>query len=97
MSKKKIYCYVLVFTPDGPKFVTSSDYSTRTCKWDGDVPQEHTESDAQWTAMGLTFNGFYSVPVASKVEIKHQPYNYADGKFVWEWNNAECGNSNKEE
>jgi hypothetical protein len=34
MSKKKFYYYVLVFTSEGPMFVTGLDYQTKNATWD---------------------------------------------------------------
>lgn len=87
MAKRKNHNYVLVFTDQGPRYVTESDYKTKTCKWDGNEPLDFPSlEEARWIAMGLGLNGTGAVPVSLQYEIGSQPYRYAEGCFKWEWN-----------
>ena len=86
MKKKqqKEYNYVMVFTDNGPKFVTECHYVGRICKWDGKIPMEFYHDDASYLAMALTVNGNYAIAVCSRFQIETQPYNYEKGQFVWQ-------------
>ena len=85
-KKEKKYYYVLVFTNEGPVYVTKVDNSTRMCYWDkDDKPYEFgSESYARETALGLSWNGNHSVPVVTTWEKDTQPYNYADYDIKFE-------------
>lgn len=87
MNKKK-YCYILVFTHEGPKYVTSCDYFSKCCKWDGSSPLCFRHDDAVAIIYGLSLNGFQAVCVTSPHEIECQPYRYAEGRLVWQQNNS---------
>lgn len=76
MANKKNFHYVLVFTDEGPVYVTSVDNATRTAWWEKDkeptaLPKYYAE-DLVW---GLGLNGHLAVLVTSKFELT-QPYNY---------------------
>lgn len=78
MSDSKKYYYVLVFTSNGPKFVTDTSYNT--AKWDINksplcFPSAKIVSEI---ALGLTANGHYAVGCCSRFEIDGHPYNYND-------------------
>lgn len=76
MANRKTYYYVLVFTQNGPVYVTSVDNATRVAHWDKDknplsLPKQYAED----LALGLSVNGYNSVLVFSRWE-QYQPYNY---------------------
>ena len=90
MANKKNYWYVLVMTDNGPTFVTSVDYSSKTAHWDKvEKPLEMEKSRAQDLAIGLNLNFHSSFAVCQPFEIDSQPYRYDKGKFVWSWNEEE--------
>lgn len=85
MAKKKHYFYVLVFTSEGPRYVTKVDNVNRVSHWEvDDKPLEFTRENADDMARGLTWNGNHAVVVQSLWEIENHPYNYAgyDCTFV---------------
>lgn len=86
-SKKKHY-YVLVLTEEGPKFVTSVNWSTKTAKWDMlEKPLEfETKSIAEDLVLGLNLNMSQAFLIQHNWEIECQPFRYAEGKFEWKWN-----------
>lgn len=76
---KKYHYYVLVFTNDGPVYVTSIDSSNKYAHWDKEKePMEFSSSYAEDLALGLCLNLNHSVVIKSVREITSQPYNYAD-------------------
>ena len=84
---KKHY-YVLVFTNQGPKYVTGTEY--QTAKWNvKDAPDEFTKSWAEDITLGLNMNGFPAVTVVSPWEIERHPYRYSAGEFEWKGKEAE--------
>lgn len=87
MSASKNKYYVLVFTTEGPKYVTSVSYGSKTAEWD--MLCEPISFEKMWAedlCLGLNANGYLAVVVVSKLEINHQPYNYELGKLKWEKN-----------
>jgi maltose-binding protein MalE len=80
MSKKKFYYYVLVFTREGPMFVTGLDYQTRNATWDY-KKQPYAFKDQQIAddiALGLNWNGNRAFCVSSSWEIKDHGYRYSN-------------------
>ena len=84
MSEKKNYWYVLVFTNNGPKYVTSVNYADKTAGWDElEKPYEFNKSTAQDLALGLTLNMHFANSVCVPYKIENQPYRYDFGGFEW--------------
>lgn len=86
---KEKYTYILVFTDDGPKYVTN--ISGKTATWGyNDPPLNLGDIErAQEIALGLTFNGNNAVAVSSLYEITDGPYNYYDYHIKFERNDKE--------
>jgi len=83
-KKQKYYYYVLVFTNDGPVYVTGIENATKWAHFDkSEKPMEFSSSYAEDLAFGLTVNGNSAVSVKSRYEINHQPYNYDDYECKW--------------
>ena len=79
---KKSYYYVLVFTDEGPVYVTQLDGNL--AYWHKDEkPKDLSKSLANDVATGLCLNDHTAVVVSSTVEIEHQPYLYEMGRFKW--------------
>ena len=79
----KNYYYVLVFTNEGPVYVTYIHNATRTAVWKKDEkPQAFPKYYAEDLVLGLNLNGHHAVMVVSKYKLCH-PYNYSfyDCKF----------------
>lgn len=90
MAKVQNHFYVLVFTENGPVYVTSLDYSTRYAHFEKtEVPKEMDKNIAHDIALGLNLNGHLAQVVHSKWEIENQPYQYWNGKFEWTKNEKE--------
>lgn len=76
---KKYHYYVLVFTDNGPVYVTSIDNKNKYAHWDKDeAPLSLSASYAEDLVTGLILNFNSAVLVKSLVEITAQPYNYED-------------------
>ena len=74
---KKSYYYVLVFSDEGPVYVTKVDNAKRISYWDKDEqPMSMSQSFAEDLAMGLNLNCNSCVVVKSPHEISGHPYNY---------------------
>lgn len=85
MAKAQNHFYILVFTEDGPIYVTGLDYANKDAHWDRlEKPLEINEVKAQDVVLGLNLNGYLAQVVKSKWEIDGQPYRYKDGKLVWQ-------------
>ena len=82
-TKKKYHHYVLVFTDEGPKFVTSlGDH--HTAYWNElEAPEEFTQFMADDIVFGLRCNFFSAVRVTTPVELDAQPYRYQDWRIEW--------------
>lgn len=79
-TKKKNFYYVLVFTSEGPKYVTSTEY--HTAHWDEkEIPLELGKSFADDITRGLLLNGYNAATVCMPLELSHQPYAYDRGHF----------------
>lgn len=78
-TTKKNHYYVLVFTDNGPVYVTSINYADKSARWEKDKdPKEFSKSNAEDLVFGLRCNWFNAVVVSLPVEIDYQPYNYRD-------------------
>ena len=90
-GKKRNYWYVIVFTNQGPKFVTSVDNSQKMCYWTvGEAPYEFGDKEyAKETATCLTINFNYAMAVCTPYEITEHPYRYDAGHFEWKANDEE--------
>lgn len=82
MAKKQNYYYVLVFTNNGPAYVTSVDYRNKTARWDKlEKPLELGQSSAKDLCFGLNCNFTSAVVVCMPTEIEYQPYRYDAFEF----------------
>lgn len=82
MAKKKNYYYVLVFTNNGPVYVTSVDYSNKTARWDKlEKPLEFTKTSAESLVFGLNCNFTSAVVASVPFEMDYQPYRYSEYEF----------------
>lgn len=78
-TPKKNHYYVLVFTDNGPAYVTSVNYAEKSARWDKDkAPKEFSKSDAEDLVFGLRCNWHNAVVVYLPVDIDCQPYNYTN-------------------
>ena len=83
MANKKYHYYVLVFTENGPKYVTGiGDHHTAYWKTE-DKPLEMSSSWAEDVYRGLCLNFFTATLVKSLFEIEHHPYNYEDYQITF--------------
>lgn len=83
-SKTKNRYYVLVFTSEGPKYVTSVEYGSKTARWDElEKPLCFEKMWAENLCIGLIANLYLAQVVVSKWDIEHQPYQYEHGKLKW--------------
>ena len=86
-NKKKNYWYVLVMTDNGPVFVTSVEYSSKTAHWNKlEKPLEMDMSSAKDLCFGLTLNFHMSFAVCLPYDLDTQPYRYNMGQFEWKEN-----------
>lgn len=84
MAKKKSYYYVLVFTEEGPCYVTSVDYSSKTAFWNvSEKPLSMDKASAEDLAFCLSVNFHSAVMVTVSYELDYQPYRYDFGTFHW--------------
>ena len=82
--KTKTFYYVLVFTDDGPKYVTGTG-EHHTAYWDDTKkPYVMSKERAEDMTTGLLWNGFSACVVVSKLELTCQPYNYKEWQIKWE-------------
>ena len=85
MANQKNYYYVLMFTDEGPVYVTSANNATQWARWDkNEVPKAFPKYYAEELALGLRLNYYHAVVVMTKAELDHQPYRYEsyDCKFI---------------
>ena len=85
MATKKNFYYVLVFTNNGPVYVTSVNNGNRVAHWNVEErPYEMGKQYAEELAWGLRLNGTHAIAVFNPYEIDTQPYNYEEYecKFV---------------
>jgi hypothetical protein len=79
MATTKNHYYILVFTDNGPVYVTSVNYAEKSARWEKDkAPKEFSRSTAEDLVFGLRCNWHNAVVVTLPVEIDCQPYNYKD-------------------
>lgn len=80
-TKKKNWYYVLVFTSEGPKYVTGEG-DHHTAYWDETKePKEMSKEYAHDMVVGLLWNGYNAQVVMSPIELDSQPYRYEIGHF----------------
>lgn len=80
MSRKKSkYYYVLVFSNEGPIYVTYVNRNNKYAHWNKNKPpMEFNKHSAKDLALGLNMNFTSAVVVVSPVEITGQPYRYEE-------------------
>lgn len=77
MKKSRDNYYVLVFTEEGPVFVTSVDYKNNNAFWKKENnPLKMNKSEAECISLGLNLNGCFSIVVNNPFELITQPYDY---------------------
>ena len=82
-TKKKTWYYVIVFTEEGPKYVTGEG-DHHTAYWDKlEAPKEMSKEYARGMVIGLLWNGYNAQLVASPIELDRQPFLYDRGNFEW--------------
>ena len=83
MSRNKYSYYVLVFTDDGPVYVTGVR-GYNIAEWNKfENPKSFSKEYAQDIVKGLTWSGFNCQVVISEWDIAHQPYNYEKYQAVF--------------
>lgn len=83
-TKKKYHHYVLVLGDEGAMFVTKINYENKTASWEKtEAPLELGKYEAEDLARGLSLNFNPAFPVVVPYEIKHQPFHYDIGHFMW--------------
>ena len=76
-TNKKYHYYVLVFTNNGPVYVTKVDYSTKSAYWRKDEkPLEMSKECARDLCLGLCCNFNNAIVVEMFYELDTQPYRY---------------------
>ena len=69
----KYFYYVVVATEDGPKFVTKTDYATKTAYWDSkEKPLAFSKTQADDLALCLTLNFHLAFTLKSYHELQSQ-------------------------
>lgn len=82
MANKKNFYYVLVFTENGPVYVTKVNNSCRVAHWNKEEkPLSMCKTSAEDLAMGLNLNFSSAVVVWMPYEIEAQPYRYDAFEF----------------
>lgn len=77
MAKKKYFYYVLVFTNEGPVYVTDIECGSKWAHWKKEEkPMEFNATYAEDLVLGLNLNFHHAVLIKSRFEIDHQPYRY---------------------
>ena len=77
-NTRKWHYYVMVFTNEGPKYVTKI-LPNHYAEWKtDDKPLELSASWAEDIYTGLCLNFYTATLVKSRFEIEHHPYNYED-------------------
>lgn len=88
MEKPKYQYYILVCTDHGPKFVTSIDWTDKTCMWENNKPPlAMNKTQCENITMGLNLNWNIAYCVFSDNGLIGQPFQYEKGEFKWVWNN----------
>ena len=71
----KYFYYVVVATEDGAKFVTKTDYATKTAYWDSkEKPLAFSKTQADDLALCLTLNFHLAFVLKSYHELKGQVF-----------------------
>lgn len=69
----KYFYYVVVATEDGAKFVTKTDYATKTAYWDSkEKPLAFSKTQADDLALCLTLNFHLAFTLKSYHELQSQ-------------------------
>ena len=69
----KYFYYVVVATEDGAKFVTKTDYATKTAYWDSkEKPLAFSKTQADDLALCLSINFYPAFTLKSYHELKSQ-------------------------
>ena len=69
----KYFYYVVVATENGAKFVTKTDFATKTAYWDSkEKPLAFSKTQADDLALCLTLNFHLAFPLKSYHEIQSQ-------------------------
>ena len=69
----KYFYYVVVATEDGAKFVTKTDYATKTAYWDSkEKPLSFSKTQADDLALCLTLNFHLAFTLKSYHELQSQ-------------------------
>lgn len=85
MTKKKYYYYVLVFTNEGPVYVTSVNNTNKYAHWNkNEAPKEFSATYAEDLVLGLNLNFHHAVLIKSRFEIDKQPYRYDSYEIKFE-------------
>lgn len=80
-KRKKYYYYILVFTTNGPRYVTSiGDHHTAYWK-EENAPKEFSKKYARDVVIGLNLNFWNAVLAESPLPLHNQPDNYKDYKI----------------
>ena len=83
-KSKQYYYYILVFTNDGPIFVTNVEYSPKQAMWNKEQkPLEMSKEAARDVSLGLLLNFYQAYVIESPIEITSQIYLYKEGHFEW--------------
>ena len=83
-NTKKYHYYVMVFTEEGPKYVTGIG-EHHTAEWNMlEKPLEMSSSFAEDVYTGLCWNFHTAILVKSRFEIESQPYRYNEYKINFE-------------
>lgn len=83
-NTKKWHYYVLVFTEEGPKYVTNI-LPHHTAEFKADKkPMEMSAGYAEDVYTGLCLNFFNATLIKSRFEIESQPYRYDEYSIKWE-------------
>lgn len=88
MAKKKNHYYVLVFTNEGPKFVTKVNNVTHYAEYNElEKPKDFdSKAYADEVSLGLSLNFITAYTITVPYEMECQPYKYESGSFKWVWN-----------
>ena len=71
----KYFYYVVVATEDGAKFVTKTDYATKTAYWDSnEKPLAFSKTQADDLALCLTLNFHLAFTLKSYHELQSQVF-----------------------
>ncbi len=91
MAKKqeKLHYYLLVFTDEGPVFLTKLLAGDRAEFNKLERPLELSKGDAEAIQYGFAWHSIASAVVVQRSEISYQPFDYKRGHWEWKWNDKE--------